>query len=58
MSIVLKKDKHTSAPIADFDEAQKLVNEGWDVWINKSGKKLVKQSKVTKSKSKKKEEAK
>ena len=43
MSIVLKKDGHTTAPINDFDEAQKLVNEGWEVWINKTGNKLVKQ---------------
>ena len=44
MSIVLKKDNHFTAPIASFDEAQKLVNEGWEVHINKSGKKLLKKA--------------
>ena len=56
MSIVLKKDGHATSPIANFDEAQQLVNDGWDVWINKSGKKLVKQAQATKKKSKKKVE--
>tara|TARA_R100000278_G_C5477172_1_gene166886 strand:+ start:7924 stop:8100 length:177 start_codon:yes stop_codon:yes gene_type:complete len=48
--IVLKKDNDLTAPIQDFDKAQKLVNEGYEVWINKSGKKLVKQSPKKKTK--------
>tara|TARA_Y100000310_G_C20093871_1_gene539528 strand:- start:277 stop:447 length:171 start_codon:yes stop_codon:yes gene_type:complete len=55
MSIVLKKDGH-AVPIKDFDEAQKLVNKGWDVWTNKTGKKLEKQSKVKKISNKKAED--
>ena len=53
MSIVLTKDGHTT-PIKDFDEAQKLVNKGWEVWINKSGKKLVKQAQSAPKKASKK----
>ena len=56
MSIVLKKGNHTSAPISDFNEAQEMVNKGWDVWINKTGKKLVKKSTKSPKKSKKKVE--
>ena len=51
--IVLKKDGH-SKPVKEFDEAQKLVNEGWEVWINKSGKKLEKKAKATPKKASKK----
>ena len=42
----------------DFEKAQEMVNKGWDVWINKTGKKLVKKSTKSPKKSKKKEEAK
>ena len=42
--IVLVKDKHYK-PVATFEEAQKEVNAGWKVHINKTGKKLVKQAK-------------
>ena len=43
--IVLKKDGHTTAPISSVEDAKKLVSEGWEVWINKSGVKLDKKSK-------------
>ena len=55
MSIVLKKDGHTTAPVSR-EEAQKLVNEGYEVWMNKGGVKFDK--KTPKKSSKKKEEAK
>lgn len=48
--IVLKKDNNLTAPIQDFEEAQKLVNKGWEVWTNKTGKKLVKESPKKKTK--------
>tara|TARA_Y100000310_G_scaffold66938_1_gene62248 strand:+ start:5720 stop:5923 length:204 start_codon:yes stop_codon:yes gene_type:complete len=51
--IVLKKDGHFK-PVVDFEEAQKDVNAGWDVHINKSGKKLLKQAKKRSRKSTKK----
>ena len=44
--IVLVKDKHYK-PVATFEEAQKEVNAGWKVHINKTGKKLVKAAKKT-----------
>ena len=47
--IVLRKGSHTTAPIWDFDEAQKMVNDGYEVWINKTGKKLVKKAKNKKT---------
>tara|TARA_Y100000310_G_scaffold327705_1_gene394491 strand:- start:101 stop:250 length:150 start_codon:yes stop_codon:yes gene_type:complete len=40
--IVLEKGGHKTAPIHDFDEAQKMVNSGYKVFINKTGKKLLK----------------
>ena len=40
--IVLEKDGNKTAPLA-LEEAQKLVNKGWNVFINKSGVKLNKQ---------------
>ena len=49
--IVLVKDKHYK-PVATFEEAQKEVNAGWNVHINKTGKKLVKE-KVAKKTTKK-----
>ena len=42
--IVLEKNGH-SKPVATFEEAQKEVNAGWNVHINKTGKKLVKVAK-------------
>ena len=51
--IVLKKDGNTTAPLKDFAEAQKLVNEGYEVWINKTGKKLEPKKAEKKSKAKK-----
>ena len=56
MSIVLKKDGNCTAPMEDFEKAQEMVNKGWDVWINKTGKKLVKKSTKSPKKSKKKVE--
>ena len=47
--IVLEKGGHYK-PIATFEEAQKEVNAGWNVSINKTGKKLVKVAKKTTSK--------
>ena len=44
--IVLVKDKHYK-PVATFEEAQKEVNAGWNVHINKTGKKLVKAAEKT-----------
>ena len=44
--IVLVKDKHYK-PVGDIEEAQKEVNAGWKVHINKTGKKLVKAAKKT-----------
>ena len=44
--IVLVKDKHYK-PVATFEEAQKEVNAGWNVHINKTGKKLVKVAEKT-----------
>ena len=55
MSIVLKKDGHAK-PVPNFEEAQELVNKGWEVWSNKSGKKLVKKANPAKKASKKKVE--
>ena len=42
--IVLVKDKHYQG-FKTFEEAQEKVNSGWNVHINKSGKKLVKEAK-------------
>ena len=42
--IILEKGGHTK-PVATFEEAQKEVNAGWNVYINKTGKKLVKVAK-------------
>ena len=38
--IVLKKDGHTTAPMDSVEDAKKMVSEGWEVWINKTGVKL------------------
>ena len=35
--IVLKKDGHTTAPMDSVEDAKKMVSEGWEVWINKTG---------------------
>ena len=47
--IVLVKDKHYQ-PLATLEEAQEKVNAGWNVHINKTGKKLVKAAKKTTAK--------
>ena len=47
--IVLEKNGH-SKPVKTFEEAQKEVNAGWKVHINKTGKKLVKVAKKTTAK--------
>ena len=39
--IVLQKGNSKTASLSR-DKAQKLVDEGWEVFINKTGKKLVK----------------
>ena len=44
--IVLEKNGH-SKPVETFEEAQKEVNAGWNVRINKTGKKLVKAAEKT-----------
>lgn len=52
---VLKKGNHTTAPL-QRDEAQKLVNEGYEVYITKSGEVLEKEkAKPKKSKKEDKE---
>jgi|TARA_R100000656_G_scaffold13926_2_gene14094 hypothetical protein len=51
--IVLKKGGHFK-PVNSFEEAQENINAGWDVHINKSGKKLFKQAKKKAEKSTKK----
>ena len=56
--IVLKKDGHTTAPMDSVEKARKLVSEGWEVWINKSGSKLDVKPEPKPKKSKKKAEAK
>ena len=40
--IVLEKGGHKTAPMNNFEEAQKMVNAGYNVFINKTGKKLLK----------------
>ena len=50
--IVLEKGGHTK-PVATFEEAQKEVNAGWNVHINKTGKKLVKEKVAKKTTNKK-----
>ena len=40
--IVLEKGGHKTAPIESFEKAQKMVNSGYKVFINKTGKKLLK----------------
>ena len=47
--IVLEKGGHYK-PISTFEEAQKEVNAGWNVHINKTGKKLVKVAKKSATK--------
>ena len=42
--IVLVKNKHYK-PVASIEEAQKEVNAGWKVHINKTGTKLTKKAK-------------
>ena len=50
--IVLVKDKHYK-PVGSVEEAQKEVNAGWNVHINKTGKKLVKEKVAKKTTNKK-----
>ena len=45
--IVLKKDGHTTAPMDSVEDAKKMVSEGWEVWINKTGVKLAAKSEPT-----------
>ena len=50
--IVLEQGGH-SKPVETFEEAQKEVNAGWNVHINKTGKKLVKEKVAKKTTNKK-----
>ena len=52
VSTIVVKDKNNNMISCDYDEAQKKVNEGWTVTLNKSGKKLVKDKKTKKAKKK------
>ena len=45
---IVVKDKDNNMISCDFAEAQKKVNAGWTVQINKSGKKLLKEKKTKK----------
>ena len=45
---IVISDKNNNMISCDFNEAQKKVNNGWIVKINKSGKKLLKQKKAKK----------
>ena len=50
-TFVLKKGNHVTAALSK-DDAQKLVNEGYEVYITKSGEKLEKEDKKVAKKSK------
>tara|TARA_R110002074_G_scaffold109205_1_gene235578 strand:- start:128 stop:301 length:174 start_codon:yes stop_codon:yes gene_type:complete len=47
VSTIVVKDKNNNMISCDYAEAQKKVNDGWTVTLNKSGKKLVKVAKKT-----------
>ena len=47
VSTVVVKDKDNNMITCDYDEAQKKVNDGWTVTLNKTGRKLTKQAKKT-----------
>ena len=44
---IVVADKDNNMISCDYDEAQKKVNAGWTVRMNKSGKKLAKAAKKT-----------
>ena len=44
---IVVQDKDNNMIHCSYDDAQKKVNAGWTVRINKSGKKLVKEAKKT-----------
>ena len=44
---IVVADKDNNMIHCNYDEAQKKVNDGWTVRMNKSGKKLAKQAKKT-----------
>ena len=44
---IVVADKDNNMIHCNYDEAQKKVNDGWTVHINKSGKKLAKAAKKT-----------
>ena len=46
---IVVKDKDNNMISCDHAEAQKKVNSGWSVFINKSGKKLAKKKAAKKS---------
>ena len=50
--IVLKKEKNIK-PVQSFEDAQKLVDDGWEVYINKTGSKIVPSKKEVKKVKKK-----
>ena len=54
--VVYVTDSDNNTMRCSFEEAQKKVNEGWTVQMNKTGKKLVKQSTPKPRKTKKKAE--
>tara|TARA_Y100000310_G_scaffold169948_1_gene170158 strand:+ start:1219 stop:1392 length:174 start_codon:yes stop_codon:yes gene_type:complete len=47
VSTVVVKDKDNNMITCDYAEAQKKVNAGWTVILNKTGKKLTKKAKKT-----------
>ena len=47
---IVVADKDNNMITCDYAEAQKKVNAGWTVKLNKTGKKLTKQAKKTKTK--------
>ena len=44
---IVVQDKDNNMIHCNYDEAQKKVNDGWTVRMNKSGKKLAKAAKKT-----------
>ena len=50
VSTIVVADKDNNMITCDYAEAQKKVNAGWTVKLNKTGKKLTKQAKKTKTK--------
>lgn len=51
--VILVKDNMSTSCISDKEKAQKLINEGYEVKVNKAGWTLNKESKTTKKSKKK-----